>query len=194
MNSLKLPRLSRISVVPALAAMLLAVGCSSDSDEPEETEVTESPRAEDPAAGEEPEAEPGAADDIEALEQLYLDYNARLVEMENAGNADGALLEEYAELTVREGESARIRQLVQEGFSRQGEPEIFDVTVEVTGDSAVIQSCVDTANWEPLFEGEPIDREYNGPVPGIVKATRGESGWLISEHPQTADEATISCT
>ncbi|UED85159.1 hypothetical protein [Streptomyces profundus] len=189
MNSLKLPRLSRISVVPALAAVLL-VGCSSGDDEPEGVESSESPVAEDPAAGDEPEA----ADDIEVLEQLYLGYQARLVEMESTGNADGALLEEYAELHVREGQSARIRQLAQEGITRQGEPEVYDVTVEVTDDSAVIQACVDTEHWEPLLDGEPIDREYTGPSAGIVKAARGESGWLISDHPQTADEATITCT
>jgi hypothetical protein len=173
-----------VAVLPLLA--LLAVGCSSDGGGDDELTL---PGAGTPTA--EPTDEP--ADDVADLEALYSAYWDVMIELENSEEMPGPeIFDGIAGSELMERQMARVRNIKESGRWRQGEPLVEQVTVEVDGDTAVIQSCVNEDDWEFVYEGETVPLDPQGPKPRVMEADRGEDGWLLG-RTLAVEEATISC-
>ncbi|MDT0341797.1 hypothetical protein [Streptomyces litchfieldiae] len=168
-------------------------GCSSSDgrDEPEE-----------PIEGVQTESAEPAEDDAAAAEtelaDLYDRYWAAVVQLENGAELDPALFDGITTQRVTESELVRVRAFRDNGIQRAGEPVIENVTIEVDGESARIESCKNEADWDVVTsEGEAIPgvvpEELLVPHPHIVTAERSADGWLISET-LAMEEARISCS
>lgn len=175
--------------VTALAMGLLA-GCSSSGGDEEPIDTGDS-SSKNPANE---ETQDTAADEA-ALKQLFLDYWAAMVKLENSKAIDPTVFEGLAASGVRERETSRVQQFKDYGMIRRGEPEITRITPEVDGDRARVEACVNSDTWRLYDEdGEEVPTEGGGgPVPSVVIAEKQTGGWLVTEHPSGKTEASISC-
>jgi hypothetical protein len=187
----------RTGLVAGLALLALTgtvTGCSSDDEgnEPIEGAQTNSPEP----GNETPEDDDNNAD-VAALERLYQEYWDARIELENSKQLDFSVYDGITTETLVQEEGALLQQFRDDGIRRQGEPTVTDVTVEVTGATARIESCKKEDGWAIVRDGEvlpesEIPDELREPHPFLMAAKRSGDGWLISRSlPQ--EEATITC-
>ncbi|WP_165988049.1 hypothetical protein [Streptomyces sp. YIM 98790] len=179
------------------AAALRAEGCSSAGDEEsgddEIAGAEPASPAENDATGGDQEGEGTAEADTAALEQLYQDYWAALIALENGEDLDPALFEGIATPGVTEEQISRVQPMKDDGIRRVGEPVIDEITVELAPDgSARIQSCAGPEGWTAVRNGEEVPIQSAGRSPRVVLAERASGTWLISEE-RPSEEATITC-
>lgn len=183
------PRTRTALLAPVLALALVA-GCSSDDGE-SDAEASITPGGTEDAGG---DGEPDTAADEAELEQLFLDYWAAMVELENSEELDPTVFDGLAADEVREQQVARVEPFKEAGIIAEGEPVITEVTANAEGDRATIEGCVNRDDW--LFydeEGEEVPVESDEATDAkVVEAERGADGWVISRHARDA-EVTLSC-
>jgi hypothetical protein len=63
---------------------------------------------------------------------------------------------------------------------RQGRPEVTEVEVALTGDSAEIRACLDEDGWPFVKGGKTSATPSEAPARGAV-ATRSGDGWIITD-------------
>lgn len=183
-----MPR-TRTCLAVATLAMGLLAGCSSSggSEEPIDTGDT-------PANDQVHEEASDTAADEAALKQLFLDYWNTIVELENSEEIDRTAFDGIANYAVSEQQVSRVQQLKDMGVHRQGEPDISGIKVEVEGDEATIQGCVNSDEWLLYDENGkevPVEQGENSDAK-LVTAEKSSDGWLITANPTEA-ETTISC-
>jgi hypothetical protein len=189
----------RTGLVTGFALLALTgtvAGCSTDDDkggdEPIEGAQTNSPEP----SSESPEDDENSAD-VAALERLYQEYWDARIELENSEELDFSLYDGITTSAVREQEGSQLQQFRNDGISRQGEPSITDVTVEVTGDTARIEACKSEEGWDVVQNGDVIPdavpETLLEPHPYLVAAERSADNWLISRTSLPKEEATITC-
>jgi hypothetical protein len=185
-------RLATVAALLALTATMAA--CSSDSEGSEPIDGAETESSPEPSQS--PENDEDSAD-IAALEQLYADYWDARIELENSQELDFSLYDGITTEAVVQQEGQLLQQFRNDGIYRQGEPTITDVTVEVTGDAARIESCKNEDGWQVVIDGEvdpdALPDSLRKPHTYLVAAERSGSSWLISRTSLPAEEATITC-
>ncbi|WP_146057070.1 MULTISPECIES: hypothetical protein [unclassified Streptomyces] len=188
------------------ATVLVASGCSSGnatsddgrsdgtaSVEPDHASAG-SPEADDSDAAADPDdsADPDGRDRAD-LESLYAAYWRAMVELENADVMPGPeLFDGITASELLERQMARVEQLKRSGHARAGEPVVERVSVEVRGDEAIIQACVDESGWELRREGEPVPVTDAGPSPRVMAADLTPQGWRLA-RTEPVESATITC-
>ncbi|WP_130799694.1 hypothetical protein [Streptomyces otsuchiensis] len=172
-------------------AALLLTGCGSDGGEDDET-VLPVPSEQEPAPDD--EAQPDDAgqdqDDLNALYERYWDVMVTLENSEDMPEPD--IFDGIAGGELLERQMARVRNFKDSGQWRQGEPVVEQITVEVDGDDALIQACVNEDDWDVLLDGEVVPLAPEGSTPRVMEAERTDEGWLLA-RTQDAEEATITC-
>ncbi len=131
-------------------------------------------------------------DDEQHLRTLHDDFWSALVELENGDQPDPALFDGVATDGVAEEEVSRVRPARASGHTREGAPEVGEATIEMDGDEALIQACVDPEGWLLFRHGEAVDLDTHGASPSVVAAERTTDGWLISATG-LYQRATITC-
>lgn len=180
---------SRASLPVLTAAALMLAACGGGGDEPEGLETTTAPVTEtaEPTPTEVPNAEAVAS--IEAQYQRYWDV---IVTSENT------LDDSYEELTsvavepVAQTQVAYVRNLRNNGVTREGAPELGPPEITVDGSTARVEGCVDEDPWIASVDGEQIAVEQRGPTPRVFVFELVDGAWLVSERLEPT-EATITC-
>lgn len=179
------------AAVPALVAAMLLVGCSSSSSGGDDEITVPPPATEDAAPGD--GAGTDEAADRAALEQLFLDYYAAQAQFENELDADTSVYDGIAGQDEIEKELARMKRAKEDGVTASGEFVITGVTVEINGDDATLQGCVDPRQREFYdADGEALEVTITGTDARAMTAERGADGWLITTS-LGAEGATITC-
>ncbi|MEV8116009.1 hypothetical protein [Streptomyces xiamenensis] len=173
--------------VPALVAMLVT-GCSSD-DGGEDPINVPTPSAEETGNG-----DASAARDEAVLEALFLSYYDALVQLENGEAEDGSVFEGIAVETVIDEQVGRALSFREVGLISRGEPEITQVQATVDEDRGRIEACVNADNWQVYTEeGEVVPMDVPESDATLLLAERGAEGWIISEHPSSAEGVAVTC-
>ncbi|MQS10185.1 hypothetical protein FNX48_024360 [Streptomyces sp. IF17] len=171
-----------------MAAALLSA-CSGGGDGADDTALPVPTAAEETPEPEEALSE----EDVRALEELHDRYWAEIIALEGGAPLDADPLLRFASPDMVEEELSAIASYHGEGFFREGEPEITDVTVlPVSEDSARVESCVNEDNWPIMADGVEAPIEKRGATPRAFLAERTPEGWILMS-PVLQEEAKISC-
>lgn len=169
---------SRSAFVVALLTVAAATGCTGDESPPLEEETA-------------------SAEDLKAVEELYLAYWDSVVQAEAELDADPSRFEAVMTPDAINDYVAFLQGMVDNNLFRDGEPVIDDVTVEIHRDYAIAQGCVDASRWLlGSRDGTRVRQILEpGPQPHAVAVRRQDDGsWLIDQTPyQSEEEATIKC-
>ncbi|MBB0228924.1 hypothetical protein [Streptomyces calidiresistens] len=180
-------RRSRFLAVVVAAALLSA--CSGGGDDADDAALPVPTPAEETPESEETLSE----EDVRALEDLHDRYWAEIIAIENGAPLDGGSLLEFASPDLVEKRLTMVASYHDQGFFREGEPAITDVTVLSVGeDSARVESCVNEDDWPIMADGVEAPIEKRGATPRVFLAELNPEGWiLVDQLPQ--EEAVISC-
>lgn len=169
----------RLVLVAALLVTASASGCTGDDDTPLLDRQTIS------------------ADDVKAVEELYLEYWDAVVQAEAELDPDPSRFEAVMTPEAAQEEADFIQGMVDNNLLRHGEPSIGDVTVELDGDRGIAQACVNTAFWLiSSRDGAPVRQVLEpGNVPIALSVESQDDGsWLVEHMPYAPQpEATITC-
>lgn len=176
------------TLLPALTAAALLSGCTSSPGEDESPILpTESAEETTPASGD------AEAADIAALERLFRDYNAAIAELDASPEVNMSVFDGIANDEVRETHLGRTQSLKNLGLRVEGEFTVSGLMVELGGDAARVQGCVNADAREVLDEnGDVVPAEHTDSDASLVLAERAEGGWLITED-RGAEGATVTC-
>ncbi len=184
---------ARLIAVP-VAAVLFAAGCSSDNAD-DERELPVPGTGEDESGSDEKPEETDeateAAEEEAELRALFGAYWDAVIELENSGELDPSLFDGIATDGVTETELSRVEPAKASGHTREGAPEIGEVTVEVENGEALLQACVNAEDWLLYKDGELVDLDHEA-SPSVAVAERNDDGWLISQVG-LYEKATITC-
>ncbi|MBB0228922.1 hypothetical protein [Streptomyces calidiresistens] len=182
-------RRSRFLAVVVAAALLSACSGGGDGTDADDAALPVPTPAEETPEPEETLSE----EDIRALEDLHDRYWTEIIAIENGAPLDGGSLLEFASPDLVEEELSAIASYHREGFFREGEPAITDVTVLSAGeDSARVESCVNEDDWPIMADGVEAPIEKRGATPRAFLAERTPDGWILV-NPLPQEEAEISC-
>lgn len=162
----------RVSVAAVVAAAALGLaGCSSPAEEP--PGLTASPTSTSSATS---TADADAETEADVLD-AYHRYWAATVAAQR-GNPDPTLFADNTRGALVEEELATARQYAELGISREGEPVVSDVAVELAGDTADVWACVDNSAWVvPAAEGDPA-----GVLPTGLHLEWLDDAWYVTEY------------
>lgn len=152
-----------ISAVAVVALSLTA--CSSD--EPSLEDAQSSPDAQ--------------AADVSAVEDLVDRYWAAVVRSENKVDDDPKQFDDVADGPFIEGQLKTVRDYDEAGIRRVGKPEITDVEVAVTGDTAQVEACLNEDEWTAKQDGKTIKAPKLGPKPWGAEAERRDDAWVVTD-------------
>lgn len=179
------------ATLPALfaAALLVLAACSGGGDEPEGLDApTTTPSPTATPTPEDPDAEAKA--EIEAQYQRYWDV---IVASENNLDEMYEDLKTVGNEPIAQLQVADVRELIQQGITRDGTPEIQPLSaVTVNGTTARVEGCVSEDGWHAYRDGELIEAPQLGFTPRVFDLELIEGGWVVSERIDQ-DEATITC-
>ncbi|MCL3816898.1 hypothetical protein [Aeromicrobium wangtongii] len=122
-----------------------------------------------------------AAADQAAVSDLVTRYWAAEVRAQNSGDDSPEQFSDVARGGFIERTLKSIRDAKADGVMRQGQPEVTDIEVAVTGDTADIRACLDEDDWIFVKDGKDLGFEKDGSGPWGAEATRTADAWVISD-------------
>lgn len=122
-----------------------------------------------------------AAVDKAAVTDLVTRYWAARVKAQNAGNDSAGQFKDVAKGSFIEGTLKSIRDAKEDGVNREGSPEITDIEVAVTGDTADIMACLNEDGWPFVKDGKDLGFKKRGNGPWGALATKSGDSWLITD-------------
>lgn len=146
----------------------------SGSDEPAPTKTT-------PAASETTATPDQAAVNKAAVSDLVTRYWAARVKAQNSGNDSAGQFKDVARGSFIEGTLKSIRDANEDGVKRKGRPEVTEIEVVVTGDTADIMACLNEDGWPFVKDGKDLGFEKRGNGPWGALATQSGDSWLITD-------------
>ena len=152
-----------ISAVAVAAFSLTA--CSSD----------------DPSLDDAKSSPDGRAADVTAVEDLVDRYWDAVVKSENTVDDDPKQFADLADGPFIERQLKTVRDYDEAGIRRVGQPEIADVEVAVSGDTAQVEACLNEDEWTAKKNGKTIKAPKLGPVPWGAEAERRDDAWVITD-------------
>lgn len=135
--------------------------------------------------------EAAGAEDAEVL-AAFGRYYDDLAKVASSGKKPGTdALSKTATAVVREQELTQLTQDVERGTSRSGAPRFKDQTVTVTGDEALVVTCINEDDW-PFEAGGRTISPKSGWVQLGRKLTKVDGQWLVSGYSQESTKETCS--
>ncbi len=172
----------RVRVVLAAALIAGLAACGGSPDEPTGLGTASSPAA-----------TATVSDDEAAVEAAYRAYWDVLVTAHNTPSTDRAPFEAVAVDTVIEMDINNVQGNIDNGTRRSGQPTFGDLDIQVEGDSALVDACVDQNSWEiQVPPGLPSPTPQATPFAISIELQRTDGGWLVARWvPQ--EEVTFTC-
>ncbi len=164
---------AQLAAVAAVLSLSLAACGGSDEPEPAETPVVAVP-----SSAVTPDQ---AALDQGAVTDLVSRYWKRQMAAQNAGDDSTGQFANVAKGGFIEKTLKSIRTAKADGVVREGSPELTEVEVAVTGDTAEIKACLDEDDWIFVRGAKDLKFTKYGTKPWGAEATRTGETWLISD-------------
>lgn len=160
-----------------VVSMILALsGCGSDDPaKPKPTATTDA----------------AAADKAAALD-AFARYWDEKVAITKAGKVPKDALEATAYGTVREQDIARLIQDADHGTTRTGAPQFKDQTVTLSGDTALVVTCVNEDGWPFVLKGGDELPIKAGWTQLGRELTKVEGKWLVTGYSPSSTKKTCS--
>lgn len=166
---------SRRAVVAVVGAGVLLSGlaaCSGESSS-DDARAAKATTSATPAADQ--------ADDEAAVTDLVTRYWAASTEAQNSGDESADQFTGLAEGAFIETTLKSINEANADGVTRSGGPEVTEIEVVVTGDTADIRACLDENGWPFVKDGKGLGYEKRGNKPWGAQATRSGESWIITD-------------
>ncbi|ROS30711.1 hypothetical protein EDF34_0350 [Cellulomonas sp. PhB150] len=163
--------------------MLLA-GCSSDPEPADAPSASPTTSATPTPTADDAQAEAAVAEVVEK-------YVAAMASMENEGQVDPAPMFGIASDAVAKEESARVKDLVDQGIHREGHPTLGEPTITVDGTTARYEVCMNQDGWVGVYEDQKLATEY-GPLPTGWDLTLADDAWTVTATVPDKD-VTLTC-
>ena len=137
--------------------------------------------SDDPSLDDAKSSSDAGADDAAAVEDLVDRYWATVVKSENTVDDDPKQFSDVADGPFIERQLKTVRDYDEAGIRRVGEPEITDVEVAVSGDTAQVEACLNEDEWTAKQKGKTIKAPELGPKPWGAEAERRDDAWVITD-------------
>lgn len=181
-----LTRTRRYAALSCTAALVLVVaGCTPGS----EPEPSSTPTPSTPSVSTSPTPDDAQAE--AAVSDVVARFVDAMVAMENSGEVDPAPMYGIASDDVAKAESARVKDLVDQGIHREGRPTLGEPTITVDGSTARYEVCMDQDKWVGVYEDQKLGTNY-GPLPTGWELTLVGDAWTVTATVPDA-EVSITC-
>ena len=173
------------AAIAGLVVLGLVAGCSAD--EPTAT-PTPAPEAEQTV---EPTASPDEAE-VAAILEVHDAYRAAVVSSENSGEPDPSGFYGIASEGVIEERVERVVEYARMGMHRSGEPELGEPVVDLDGDTASVEVCINEKDWAAVSQDGSTTFPSDEWKSIGIELSVIDGSWIVTDSVPTAD-TTITC-